>query len=86
MLSSLLETIKDEKKVSLAVADPKLGNAINKLPQFDITPVSDSATADIYRAIREQDVEWRRREHQILVDPILRRAKSVSEKPAWPRE
>lgn len=53
MLSSLLDNIKDEKKVSLAVADPKLGNAINKLPQFDITPVSDSTTADVYRAIRE---------------------------------
>ena len=53
MLASLLDSIKDEKKVSLAVADPKLGNAINKLPQFDITPISDSATADVYRAIRE---------------------------------
>lgn len=53
MLTSLLDTIKDEKKVSLAVADPKLGNAINKLPQFDITPVSDSSTADVFRAIRE---------------------------------
>lgn len=52
-LASLLDTIKDEKKVSLAVADPKLGNAINKLPQFQITPISDSSTADLYRAIRE---------------------------------
>lgn len=53
MLSSLLDSIKDEKKVSLAVADPKLGNAINKLPQFDITPVSDAATNEIFRAVRE---------------------------------
>lgn len=45
--------MKDEKKVSLAVADPKLGNAINKLPSLDLTPVSDSSTADVYRAIRE---------------------------------
>ncbi|KAL1306258.1 hypothetical protein AAFC00_004347 [Neodothiora populina] len=53
MLAGLLDSIKDEKKVSLAVADPKLGNAINKLPQFDMTPISDSTTADVYRAIRE---------------------------------
>ncbi|OAX77601.1 nucleolar protein 58, partial [Emergomyces africanus] len=51
-LANLLETIKDEKKVSLAVADPKLGNAISKLP-FAIQPIADSTTADLYRAIRE---------------------------------
>ncbi|MCJ1384503.1 Nucleolar protein 58 [Xylographa soralifera] len=51
-LASLLDSIKDEKKISLAVADPKLGNAINKLPQLQITPISDSSTADLYRAIR----------------------------------
>lgn len=39
--------------MSLAVADPKLGNAIGKLPGLQITPVSDSSTADLYRAIRE---------------------------------
>ena len=49
----MLDKIKDEKKVSLAVADPKLANAIGKLPNLQITPVSDSSTADIYRAIRE---------------------------------
>lgn len=49
----MLDKIKDEKKVSLAVADPKLANAIAKLPGLQITPVSDSSTADIYRAIRE---------------------------------
>ncbi|OCL06186.1 Nop domain-containing protein, partial [Glonium stellatum] len=52
MLSSLLDTLKDEKKVSLAVADPKLGNAINKLPGLSLSPVSDSSTADLYRGIR----------------------------------
>jgi nucleolar protein 58 len=52
-LASLLDTVKDEKKLSLAVADPKLGNAIGKLPGLDIKPVADSTTADLYRAIRE---------------------------------
>ncbi|OJJ44346.1 hypothetical protein ASPZODRAFT_153806 [Penicilliopsis zonata CBS 506.65] len=52
-LASLLDEIKDEKKVSLAVADPKLGNAIGKLPGLDIQLVADSTTQDIYRAIRE---------------------------------
>jgi len=52
-LSSLLDTLKDEKKISLAVADPKLGNAIGKLPGLDIKAIADSATADLYRAIRE---------------------------------
>ncbi|KAI9714958.1 MAG: Nucleolar protein 58 [Candelaria pacifica] len=52
LLSSLLDSIKDEKKVSLAVADPKLANAINKLPQLSISPISDSSTYDLYRAIR----------------------------------
>ncbi|KAK3110120.1 Nucleolar protein 58 [Teratosphaeriaceae sp. CCFEE 6253] len=53
MLSNLLDELKEEKKVSLAVADPKLGNAITKLPGLQISPVSDSTTADLYRAIRE---------------------------------
>nr|OQO21258.1 Nucleolar protein 58 [Rachicladosporium sp. CCFEE 5018] len=53
MLASMLDSIKDEKKVSLAVADPKLGNAITKLPGLDISPISDSTTADVFRAIRE---------------------------------
>ncbi|EME46143.1 nucleolar protein-like protein [Dothistroma septosporum NZE10] len=52
-LANMLNSIKDEKKVSLAVADPKLGNAIGKLPGLQITPISDSTTADLYRAIRE---------------------------------
>ena len=68
MLARLLDSIKDEKKASLAVADPKLGRdlktkrqrtqadfvgiAINKLPELQITPISDSTTVDLYRAIR----------------------------------
>ncbi|CAN6674543.1 nucleolar protein 58 [Trichomonascus vanleenenianus] len=53
-LSNLLsEALKDEKKTSLVVADPKLGNAINKLPNLNISVVSDSQTLDLYRAIRE---------------------------------
>ncbi|KAK3708019.1 Nucleolar protein 58 [Vermiconidia calcicola] len=52
MLSNMLSDLKDEKKVSLAVADPKLGNAITKLPGLQISPVSDSTTADLYRSIR----------------------------------
>ena len=53
MLSNMLSDLKEEKKVSLAVADPKLGNAITKLPGLEITPVTDSSTGDIFRAIRE---------------------------------
>ncbi|PSR85611.1 nucleolar protein nop-58 [Coniella lustricola] len=52
LLTQLLESLKDEKKVSLAVSDAKLGTAINKLPQFNITPVADSSTTDLYRNIR----------------------------------
>ncbi|KAG8629261.1 hypothetical protein KVT40_003126 [Elsinoe batatas] len=51
-LSKLLDEIKDEKKASLAVADPKLANAINKLPQLQIVPVSDKSTEEVFRAIR----------------------------------
>ena len=53
MLSNMLNDLKEEKKVSLAVADPKLGNAITKLPGLQISPISDSTTSDLYRAIRE---------------------------------
>ncbi|QDS72005.1 Nucleolar protein 58 [Venturia effusa] len=53
MLSSLLDSLKDEKKASLAVADPKLATAINKIPGLSIQPISDSSVLDIYRAIRE---------------------------------
>jgi len=52
-LANMLAGIKDEKKISLAVADPKLGNAITKLPGLQIQPISDSTTADLFRAIKE---------------------------------
>lgn len=52
-LSSLLNELKDEKKISLAVADPKLGNAIGKIPGLEIKAIADSTTAELYRAIRE---------------------------------
>jgi nucleolar protein 58 len=51
-LSSMLDSIKDEKKVSLAVADPKLGIAIGKIPGLEIKAIADSSTQDLYRAIR----------------------------------
>jgi len=53
MLAKLLDTLKNETKASLAVADPKLGVAINKLPGLTLNPISDSTTLDIYRAIRD---------------------------------
>ncbi|KAI0997379.1 Nucleolar protein 58 [Podosphaera aphanis] len=52
MLSELLSTLKNETKASLAVADPKLGVAINKIPGLSLTPINDSNTNDMFRAIR----------------------------------
>lgn len=52
LLQQLLDDIKEERKASLAVADPKLGAAINVLPQLQISPVSDSSTNDLFRAIK----------------------------------
>ncbi|KAI1179582.1 hypothetical protein F4777DRAFT_436449 [Nemania sp. FL0916] len=52
LLQQLLDDIKEERKASLAVADPKLGAAINAIPQLQISPVSDSTTTDLFRAIR----------------------------------
>ncbi|KAK1761095.1 hypothetical protein QBC47DRAFT_369072 [Echria macrotheca] len=52
-LASLLNEFKDEKKVTLAVAENKLGNSILKLPNLNIKPISDSSTTDLFRAIRE---------------------------------
>ncbi|KAI0593291.1 nucleolar protein 58 [Biscogniauxia sp. FL1348] len=52
MLQNLLDDIKEERKASLAVADPKLGAAINVLPELQISPVSDSSTNELFRAIR----------------------------------
>jgi nucleolar protein 58 len=40
MLASMLNSLKDEKKVQLAVADSKLGNSITKLPGLDISTFS----------------------------------------------
>jgi len=51
-LANLLDSIKDEKKSSLAISDPKLGNAIGKLPGLSIQIIADSSTSNIYRAIR----------------------------------
>ncbi|KAH6851167.1 hypothetical protein B0I37DRAFT_373346 [Chaetomium sp. MPI-CAGE-AT-0009] len=52
-LASLLNEFKDEKKVTLAVAESKLGSAIVKLPELNIKPISDSTTTDLFRAIRQ---------------------------------
>lgn len=52
-LAAMLNELKDEKKISLAVADPKLGNAIGKLPGLEIKAVADATTAELYRAVRE---------------------------------
>ncbi|KAL8801080.1 MAG: hypothetical protein Q9182_004719 [Xanthomendoza sp. 2 TL-2023] len=51
-LAGMLDAIKDEKKASLAVADPKLASAINKLPQLSLSLISDASTAELYRSIR----------------------------------
>ncbi|TDZ67329.1 Nucleolar protein 58 [Colletotrichum trifolii] len=53
LLANLLKEIKDEKKANLAVADLKLGTAIGKLPELNIQAVSDAATQDLFRAVRE---------------------------------
>jgi len=53
MLASLLQELKDESKASLAVADPKLANAIAQVPGLSLKLLSDSSTQDVYRAIRE---------------------------------
>jgi nucleolar protein 58 len=52
-LASLLNEFKDEKKVTLAVAESKLGSSILKLPELNIKPISDSSTTDLFRAIRQ---------------------------------
>ncbi|KAK5631353.1 hypothetical protein RRF57_007067 [Xylaria bambusicola] len=52
LLQQLLDDIKEERKASLAVADPKLGAAINVLPELQITPVSDSSTNELFRAVK----------------------------------
>lgn len=52
-LASLLNEFKDEKKVTLAVAENKLGSSILRLPDLNIKPISDSSTNDLFRAIRQ---------------------------------
>ncbi|KAK3320686.1 hypothetical protein B0T19DRAFT_487168 [Cercophora scortea] len=51
-LASLLNEFKDEKKITLAVAESKLGSSILKLPELNIKPISDSSTTDLFRALR----------------------------------
>ncbi|KAJ0166946.1 Nucleolar protein 58 [Colletotrichum tanaceti] len=53
LLASLLNEIKDEKKATIAVADLKLGTAIGKLPDLNIQAVSEAASQDLFRAVRE---------------------------------
>lgn len=50
MLASPFDTNKDEKKASLAAADPKLGAAINEAPTVALTPVSDDQSNELFRA------------------------------------
>ena len=52
-LASLLDSLKDEKKATLAVADKNLANAISKLPGLELKLVANSTTEDLFRAIRE---------------------------------
>lgn len=52
-LQNLLNEFKDEKKVTLAVAESKLGASIKKLPELNIKPISDSTTNELFRAIRQ---------------------------------
>lgn len=53
MLSAFLDSLKTEKKASLAVADAKLANSISKIPDLKLDLVADTSTNDLYRAIRE---------------------------------
>lgn len=53
-LASLLGEFKDDKKISLAVAEKQLGNSILKLPDLNIKTISDSSTNDLFRAVRQQ--------------------------------
>ena len=56
ILVGLMESLKDEKKLSLAVADKTLGTSLQKLPGLNITPVAaapGSVAGELYRGIRE---------------------------------
>ncbi|OAA60917.1 nucleolar protein nop5 [Niveomyces insectorum RCEF 264] len=60
LLMKLLDSVKDEKKLSLAVADKSLGNALQKLPGFNITAVTaapGSLAGEVYRGIRQHLAE-----------------------------
>lgn len=54
MLAKLMESVKDEKKISLAVADKNIGVALQRIPGLsNITEISSgSSTTDLYRGIR----------------------------------
>ncbi|KAF2399441.1 Nop domain-containing protein [Trichodelitschia bisporula] len=52
-LASFLNSLKSEKKASLAVADARLGKSINALSEFSIKPIVDAATAELHRAVRQ---------------------------------
>lgn len=51
-LSELLNKAKSDKKTHLIVSETKLANAINKLG-LNYSVISDAATLDIFRAVRE---------------------------------
>lgn len=51
-LKKLLEDAKSDKKSTLIVSEPKLGNAINKLG-LNFSVVSDAASLDLHRSIKE---------------------------------
>ena len=51
-LKKMLEDAKSDKKATLIVSEAKLGNAINKLG-LNFSVVSDAASLDLHRAIRE---------------------------------
>lgn len=56
-LAHLLDELKDEKKASLIVAEKLLGNSVAKLPNLNIKPITDPASNDLFRAIREHLAE-----------------------------
>lgn len=56
-LAHLLDELKDEKKASLIVAEKLLGSSVAKLPNLNIKPISDPASNDLFRAIREHLAE-----------------------------
>jgi nucleolar protein 58 len=53
MLATLLKVLEKEDKPKLVVADIKLASSISQIPKTVIVPVSNQATLDITRAVRE---------------------------------